>query len=186
MRWLILFGVSNGRFHWPLVKVSAVREAARELTALYKRILAHEIGEEALEQDPVEYQANIRYRIMTSVPENWIPFIPVHMDNNNREVQLQRAAMPRIIDGDPEPPQKIRPRTILLREGLETTPGKAYFLHEEEVTRSGTRIRQTFQRTRWHNGKIFNWLGVRKGTGRGEGSSRLAFDTIPSVRRRRT
>jgi hypothetical protein len=29
---------------------------------------------------------------MTTVPENWIPFVPVHVDGDNREVQLQRSA----------------------------------------------------------------------------------------------
>lgn len=160
-------------------------EAARELSNHYHRILEEELGSEALEQDSIEYRANIRYQIMTSVPEHWIPFIPVHMENDNREVQLQRAAMLRLIEGDPNPPEKIRPRTILMRKGLDEAPRKAYFIYEEEVSRAGTRLIQSFQRTRWHNGKVFNWLGIRKLTGRGEGSSGLAFDQIPSTRRRR-
>ena len=56
----------------------------------------------------------IRYEVMSSVPENWIPFIPVHVADSNREIQLQRAAVPRILDGDPNPPVKVQPRTVLL------------------------------------------------------------------------
>ena len=41
--------------------------------------------------------APVRYQVMNSVPENWIPFIPVHVPNNNREIQLQRVAMPRVL-----------------------------------------------------------------------------------------
>ena len=111
-----------------------------------------------------------------TVPENWIPFIPVHVKNNNREVQLQRAAMPRILEGNPARPDKIRPRTSLLQEGL--ADRKPYFIHEEEVPRSGVRISQSYQRTRWRSGRVVVWWGVRKTTGRGEGSSGLGFDRI--------
>jgi hypothetical protein len=51
---------------------------------------------------------------MTTVPENWIPFVAVRVDGDNLEIQLQRAAMPRIFDGDPNPPVKVQPRTVLL------------------------------------------------------------------------
>ena len=37
---------------------------------------------------------------------------------------------------------------------------------EEEVPRSGSRVTQSFQRTRWYGGEVFVWLGVRKQTGR--------------------
>ncbi len=149
------------------------REAALELRAFLER--------DVTPQDPIPYagEALIRYRVMSSVPENWIPFVPVHMDSGNREIQLQRAAMPRVIVGNPPPPiRKIRPRTSLLRPGLDDSPQQPYFLHEEEVLRAGTVVTQSFQRTRWRDGRAWVWLGVRKKTGRGETSSGLAFDRI--------
>jgi len=121
-------------------------------------------------------EAKIRYEVMNTIPENWIPFVPAHVDGSNREVQIQRAAMPRILTGDTGKPQKIRPRTSLLQFGL--TARDPYFIHEEEVPRSGVRLKQSYQRTRWNDGKVFVWLGVRKTTGRGEGSSGLGFDRI--------
>jgi hypothetical protein len=120
--------------------------------------------------------APIRYEVMTAVPENWIPFLPVHVDDSNREIQLQRAAMPRILAGDTTPPAKIQPRTVLLREGLDRTPAQTYFVHEEEVPRAGARLFQAFARTRWSDGSVHVWQRVRRQTGRGEGSSGLAFD----------
>src|SRR5690606_25234173 len=36
---------------------------------------------------PPDPQAPIRYRVMNSVPENWIPFIPVHQEGDNRQIQ---------------------------------------------------------------------------------------------------
>jgi hypothetical protein len=119
---------------------------------------------------------------MNTVPENWIPFIPVHDPGSNRQVRLQRAAMLRFLKGENNP-ARVEPRTSLFREGLEAKPKKLpYFVHEEEVPRSGIQVSQAFQRTRWYGGKVFTWLGVRKTTGRGEGSSGLGFDRIEDVK----
>ncbi|MBX2892601.1 MAG: hypothetical protein KF734_16860 [Saprospiraceae bacterium] len=123
------------------------------------------------------WKAPFRYDIMTSVPENWIPFVPEHIPGSNRRIQLRRAAMPRFLENE-NPPifERVRPRTVLLREGLDQ--GTPYHIHEEEVPRAGVHVLQAFQRTRWTNGKVFTWLGVKKRTGRGEGHSGLAFDRL--------
>jgi hypothetical protein len=158
-------------------------EAAAEYHQFLQKLATDKFGEPAV-IDPVkdgEEEAKIRYEIMNTIPENWIPFIPAHIENNNREVQLQRAAMPRILEGDPGKPDKIRPRTNLLQEGLKDKA--AYFIHEEEIPRAGTRVKQSYQRTRWTDGKVFVWVGVRKTTGRGEGSSGLGFDRIVAIRK---
>jgi hypothetical protein len=147
-------------------------EAGRELFAFYKRLT----GDSELITDEGK-TADIRYCIMNSVPENWIPFIPVHLMNDNREIQLQRASMPRILPGN-EGPEAVKPRTSLLRYGLDEIPKTPFYVYEEEVPRAGINIVKTFQRTRWYNGKIFIWLGIRKQTGRGEGSSGLRFDYL--------
>jgi hypothetical protein len=127
---------------------------------------------------PPPMAAEVRYQAMNSVPENWIPFIPVHVPNNNREIQLQRAAMPRILAGDTNPPQKVQPLTSLLRQGLDLSPAQTYFLHEEEVPRAGARVTQYFSRSRWTRGQVSTWLRAQKQTGRGEASSGLAFDRL--------
>ena len=127
---------------------------------------------------PPPMAAAVRYQAMNSVPENWIPLIPVHVPNNNREIQLQRAAMPRILIGDPNTPQKVQPLTSLLRQGLDLTPAQTYFIHEEEVPRAGARVTQYYSRSRWTQGQVYTWLRVQKQTGRGEASSGLAFDRL--------
>ncbi|MFI7154459.1 hypothetical protein ACIBO2_56915 [Nonomuraea sp. NPDC050022] len=38
-------------------------------------------------------RAALAYRVMSLVPEHWIPFIPVHVPGDNRSVQLQRAPL---------------------------------------------------------------------------------------------
>ena len=157
------------------------REAAYETRDFYERDLERVLGAPPQPLPPAA-GAKIRYKVMSSVPENWIPMIPVHVEDDNREVQLQRAAMLRIMEGDPDPtPEAVRPRTSLLREGLEQAPQVGYKLHEEEVSRAGVRVTQAFQRTRWSDGRAWVWLGVRKQTGRGEGSSGLAFDRLVDI-----
>ena len=128
---------------------------------------------------PVDNEAIIKYQLGTTVPENWIPFIPVRMGGvNSREIQLRRAAMPRIISG--RPTERIRPRTALLKSGYDedTQQWGPYFLHEEEVPRSGVIVERKWQRTRWMDGKTYTWLGRRVKNGRGETNSGLEFDQV--------
>lgn len=154
-------------------------EAARDTLRHLRRIIS-ESGAAPLE--PVPPAADLRYKIMSSVPENWIPFIATHEEGSNRQTRLQRASMPRIIEGDPDTTVvKIKPRTNLLREGLNQPQKQSYFINEEEVLRAGTLVSQSFQRTRWYNGQVFTWLGVRKRTGRGEAASQLRFDYLQTV-----
>ncbi|MGH9251499.1 MAG: hypothetical protein ACRD0W_18540 [Acidimicrobiales bacterium] len=127
---------------------------------------------------PMPPAAPIRYRVMNTVPEQWIPFVPVHVDGSNREVQLQRAAMPRILPGDPRSPRKARPRTSVLRVGLDSVPAQPYFVHEEEVLNNGTAVKVSFRRTRWTDGRVVVWLAAHRMSGRGQASSGLAFDSI--------
>jgi hypothetical protein len=122
-------------------------------------------------------RATFRYNILTAVPENWIPFVPEHVPNNNRQIQLRRAAMPRYLANDPAPTfERVRPRTALLREGLDNN--KPYHIYEEELPRAGMEVSQSYKRTRWNDGKVLTWLGVKKRTGRGERHSGLAFNQL--------
>lgn len=120
----------------------------------------------------VENDARSSYRLATTVPENWIPFIPVHLEGSAREIQLQRAAMPRVVVG--LDPAAVAPRGVILRPADRTQ----YFVHEEEVPRAGAVVTRSFQRARWHGGATRLWLGRRKEHGRGEGSSGLRFDQL--------
>ncbi len=133
------------------------------------------------EPSSLENDAKIAYKIANSVPENWIPFIAVKKDTSNlsRQIKLQRAAMPRYVEGI-DANTRIRPRTLLLSEEYDSTTQdwNPYFIHEEEVPRAGAIVKSTWQRTRTESGKVVTWYGRRKTTGKGEGSSNLAFDNI--------
>lgn len=112
---------------------------------------------------PADPETKIRYLLGTNVPENWIPFIPVHKPNDDREIRLQRARIP----------NAPLPISVMLNEEQ-----PVHFIEEEEVQRAGVIVKRTYKRTRWLNGKTCLWVGRSKTTGRGEGWSGLMFDQI--------
>lgn len=146
-------------------------EAGRELLHTLERI-------HGAPPAPPAAVAPLRFQLMNTVAEHWIPFLPVRMPGSTREIQLQRGAMPRMVGSDPANFMPVEPRTSLLRPGLDQTPKVPYFVHEEEVPRAGIHVSLAYQRTRWLDGKVFVWLGASKTTGRGEASSGLAFDQL--------
>ncbi|MFC9811267.1 hypothetical protein ACFVJM_04220 [Streptomyces virginiae] len=120
--------------------------------------------------------APVAYEAMNSVPEHWIPFVAVHADEGKRSVRLQRAAMPHPVDS-----HAVRPRTELLRPGLDVeAPAlqRAYYVNEEEVPQAGSRLTVAYNRTRGRDGQVVVWLSARRGAGRGEATSGLAFDHL--------
>ncbi|HTE44552.1 MAG TPA: hypothetical protein VK636_04845 [Gemmatimonadaceae bacterium] len=124
--------------------------------------------------------AELTYRLATSVPENWIPFVPVPTEGsalgNNPVAQLQRRAMLRTeTDGQRH---AVQPRGVLLRSHPDQ-PAETEVplrIEEEEVPREGAVVTRAFQFARWFDGRSLLWLGRRTRPGRGEGSSGLRFD----------
>ena len=165
------------RIRLPGGEVRRGAEAAAETLTWHRRLAG------LAETPPIDPPsvAALRYKAMTTVPEHWIPFVPVHLSGDSRNTRLQRAAMPRLMEAGPTPPDLVRPRSALIREGIDTNA--AYFLNEEEVPRAGVHLFDGYQRTRWYGGKVLIWRGARKHAGRGEGSSGLAFDQLVPQRR---
>lgn len=115
---------------------------------------------------PFDPETKVRYLLGTSVPENWIPFVPVHKSADQQEIRLQRARIP----------NAVPPFSRILNEQQ-----PVHFIEEEEVPRSGVILKRQFKRTRWLNGKTKLWVGRTKTTGRGEGWSGLMFDQILDI-----
>ena len=110
--------------------------------------------------------APIRYIAGTTVPTNWIPFLPVHLPGSVSEIRLQRARMPAA-----RPP----------RGRILTEVPPPYFVNEEEVPRAGTLVQRTWQRARWTGGQTYLWCGRSKDAGRGEGHGDLKFDQVETL-----
>ena len=123
-----------------------------------------------------ESQKPLKYTLMTSIPRNWIPFIPVHtteittapLDSLHKHIELQRGSLI-----DPVEKIPIRPNSRLLNEVI-----SPYYIDESEVPRSGIVVSESCQRAVWHTGDIFLWIARKKFNGAGEGSSGLKFDFI--------
>jgi hypothetical protein len=160
----------------PLEKVNFMRdEMANMVWAIESMVPSAAGGNRRIKSDltrydqdfvPVDPEAKIRYLIGTSVPKNWIPFIPVHKEGSQQEIRLQRAKIPNA------PP----PVSQLLTEQQ-----PVHFIEEEEVPRAGVIVTRMYKRTRWLNGKTYLWIARSKTVGRGEGWSGLMFDQILPV-----
>ena len=113
--------------------------------------------------------APLQYRIQSTVPEHWIPFVPVRISGNG-QVALERAALLRPADEANGEPQPILPVGRVLDQP------DPYRVREEEISRAGVTLSRTIRRTRWIDGSTHLWIARRKQAGRGEGSSGLRFD----------
>jgi hypothetical protein len=111
--------------------------------------------------------AQTAYLLGTSVPDYWIPLLPVRIGS---AIRLKRGVLPRLesdgLGGTFKP------------QGLLLEPERELLLHDEEVPREGARVTRAYQYARWVDGSTHLWVGRRKQPGRGEGSSGLRFDTV--------
>ena len=108
----------------------------------------------------------LRYRLATEVPYNWVPLLP-QRDAATNALRLVRAAMLA-----PDGSNAVRSaRGVLLNP-----PGPGLALFDEEVPREGARITRSAQHVRWFGGTAVLWMGLRNTVGKGEGSSGLRFD----------
>ncbi len=117
--------------------------------------------------EPIPEGASVDYRLASTVPDHWIPLVPVRVGEDQRAIALQRGAML-----DPETGGAILPLGRIL------TPGRRLLFREETVSRAGERVARHFQHTRWIDGGSLLWMGRRRRPGRGEGSSGLRFDSV--------
>ena len=167
-----------------------IEEGNREIldSATYK-VSKDEDGNVDIHTD--DRKAALRYVVQTSVPLNWIPFVPQHLENEKgyedflggREVILRRGKMPLAVlkEGTKdELPQylPVRPLTSILRKGIEGSKEKPLFINEEEVQGVGTVLRKNCQRSRWLKGETYNWMGYYKQIRNTQGVSGLEFDKL--------
>lgn len=162
----------------PLEQVNFLRdEMANLVWAVEQRVPSQAgkgvSGDELARQDtpppafvPVNDSVQIRYLAGTTVPDNWTPFIPVHMQGSDREIRLQRARLPAA-------------KGALGR--ILTEQAAPYYLDEVEIPKAGIIVRRSFQRARWLNGVTYLWVGRDKEAGKGEGWSNLRFDQIVDI-----
>ncbi len=101
-----------------------------------------------------------RYRLGSTVPDYWVPFLPFGL--NNTHLQMRRGTLPTASTG---------PLGRML-----AYPGLTIFL--EELPREGVHLERRYRYARGSDGSSFVWIGRRRSTGRGEGRSGLRFDYL--------
>jgi hypothetical protein len=137
----------------------------------------HRAARQQVSGPPVD--AKLVYRLATSVPDNWIPFVPVAADGSsgvNPVVQLQRRVLVRTEDDVREPPFIL---AACYCDPIPVSPRKVSRRCASKrggAAREGVVVTRTFQFGRWFDGRSLIWVGRRKRPGRGEGSSGLRFD----------
>jgi hypothetical protein len=107
--------------------------------------------------------ANLRYRLRTSLPDHWFPLLAAPGPDGS--IRLGLTTVP-LSDGSPGPPPWGRVLGELAGVGVP----------EEEVPRAGAQVTRSWQYARWIDGRQRLWVGRRKRVGRGEGGSALRFD----------
>src|SRR5262245_7677157 len=107
------------------------------------------------------------YLLATTVPDNWIPLMPVQLDAQGT-LRLKRGAVLQ-----PDGTNETHPsRSEVLGE-----LGSA-LLYDEEVPREGVRVTRRRRMTRWIDGSAWVWTAFRNEVGTGEGSAGLRFDRL--------
>jgi hypothetical protein len=111
----------------------------------------------------------LHYHLATTVPDYWVPLVPVRIDPARPDVRLRRGRVLLDRNGQPTTPSAL---------GRVLEPGAPLSLFEEEVPRAGARVTRAWQYARWTDGTTHLWIARRKGPGRGEGWSGLRFDVV--------
>ncbi len=164
-------------------------------TIVFGQDSAPEVEKAASHQAP---RAKFSYSLQSSVPFNWIPFIPQRLateDTKNspffmggREIILRRGKMPcYIFNGNKFDLHAVRPKSSIMRPVVTRDKNgnvlkeEPMVIHEEAVQATGIRLTKNYQRARWIGGKTYQWLGVHKRQSRTEASSGLVFDKLKEV-----
>jgi hypothetical protein len=138
---------------------------------------SHDLPDEylraALAGDATPVNAKLAYRLMTDVPEHWVPFIPIQLAGSSRQVGLVEAVLRRADSfGNPV---TSAPQTSVLQEL------KGLVLPEEEVPSWGILVRRRWFLARSADGGRHAWAARSVTTGGGAGSSGLAFDVAQPI-----
>lgn len=141
-------------------------------------------------------KAKFSYQLQSSVPFNWIPFVPQRLKTEDakqspffldgREIVLRRGKMPCYIhDGEEYGLHAVRPQGSIMRPQLKFVKNgggnaleEPMVIHEEAVQATGIRLTKNYQRARWIGGQTYQWLGIYKRQAKTEASSGLVFDTL--------
>src|SRR5205823_12603613 len=98
-----------------------------------------------------------RYLLSSTVPENWIPLLPVQQQVGGKVIlRLRRGAVLQP-DGSPK---------INRAQGRTLSTGAPLLLYDEEVPREGVQLTRARRFARWIDGSSWAWTALRTQIGR--------------------
>jgi hypothetical protein len=113
----------------------------------------------------------VEYLVGTTVPDNWIPLVPV--STPNRPFLFRRGLMQR--------PTAAGALVDVPARGRVLEPHHPFYLADEAVPREGVRVTRYARRARAEDGSTFTWYARRRRPGRGQSASGLAFDLVEQL-----
>jgi hypothetical protein len=129
------------------------------------------IQDEGPLQPPSTAGADIYYVFQTTVPDNWIPLVPVQSPGGGRYFRRGTIMRP-----SPAGETPIVARTAVL------DPEHPYFVNDHAVPKTGISVSRYFRRARWSTastmGSTVLWMARRSRPGRGPSWSGLAYDLV--------
>jgi hypothetical protein len=162
----------------PLEEVLLMRDEASNLVWGIERVVEGASGRritrrrERPEATPQAPPDQWTYRLTSSVPAGFIPFVPVRLGGAaDAAIRLQRGRLAGSGRGG-------APRGTLLE------PERRLLLQEEEVPVSGVRLSRAYQMCRGQDGSVHVWMGRQKRAGRQHVGGGLVHDelSIPGTR----
>ena len=158
----------------PIEEVLFLRDEMANMAWGVERVIENAVGsprtrfEQQTEapQSLTQSREKAFYKLATDVPNNWVPLMPVRI---NDVLRLSRARMLQI----DRPTQPIGALGRILNPDQ-----KPLAIFEEEIPREGIRVIRHYQLARWQDGSTHLWIGRKKKVGRGEGASGLKFDSL--------
>jgi hypothetical protein len=127
---------------------------------------------EARPEDAPDEEPALRFRLMSTVAENWFPFLPRRDEGAARRDALELTPILRQVGAALE--------AALPSGRVLGAVARPYRVHDEAVPRQARVVARGFQRARSADGRSFLWIGRRKRPAVAQGASGLQFDFLES------
>jgi hypothetical protein len=111
----------------------------------------------------------IEYLLGNSVPDNWIPLVPV--GTSASDFVFRRGVMEVTASG----------LVGAKAQGRILEPWHPFYLDDQAIPREGVRVVRYFRRARWSDGSTWTWVARRVYPGAGPGTSGLVYDLVQRV-----
>lgn len=156
--------------------VRFVRDEGSNLIWAFEQVYTLPGGERVINNDSkaksiataIDPNAMAAFHLSSETADAWIPYVPRHIDQNNglgQEVRLRRGRTRETANAaNPQYKSKV--------------VAESKYLNEEEIPRTGLRVRRVHRYARGSDGKPWFWVGRSREAGRASSLPGLRFDYL--------